>query len=87
MSSDAGEIHFQYTGGFTLDLAALLGGEPSFSADAVFIIVGGTDQFEGARGIVWVDVQVPFALPGLPPPNVSPAIPFNYDFNGFIVLK
>lgn len=84
--SDEGDIEFRYTGGYTLDLAAFAAGEPSFTGDGVFIIVGGTGRFEGAAGIVWVDVTVPFALPALPPPGVSPDIPFVYDFNGFIVL-
>ncbi len=55
MSAD-GDIEFQYSGGFTLDLNTGI-----FTADAVFVIVGGTGRFAGASGIVWIDVEVPFA--------------------------
>jgi hypothetical protein len=82
LSSGDGDIYFKYTGGFTLEPATGI-----FTGDALFIVVGGTHRFADAKGIVWVDVEVPFALPELPPPGVSPDIPFVYDFNGFIVLK
>jgi len=81
LMSDDGDIEFQYTGGFTLDLATGI-----FAGDAVFIIVDGTGRFAGAAGIVWIHVEVPFPLLVLPPPGVSLDIPFDYDFNGFIVL-
>ena len=86
LSSSEGEIEFKYAGGFVLDLEAFAAGEPSFSGEALFVIVGGTGRFADARGIVWVDVQVPFALPGLPPAGAALDIPFEYDFNGFIIL-
>jgi len=38
-------------------------------------IIGGTGRFEKARGLVFVDVVV-----------TNEPIPFDYDFNGFIVL-
>jgi hypothetical protein len=34
-----------------------------------------------------MDVDVPVVLETLPPPGVSPDIPFNYEFNGFIKLR
>ncbi len=74
--------YFEYTGGFTLDPATGI-----FTADALFIVVGGTDRFADAEGIVWVDVEVPFALPELPHPGVSPDIPFVYDLNAFLDLR
>lgn len=79
--SEHGEIEFKYVGFFALDLT-----NGNFTAEALFIIVGGTDRFAGARGIVWIDVAVPFPILELPPPDVSPDIPFDYDFNGFIIL-
>jgi hypothetical protein len=87
LTSEEGDIHFQYVGRFELDLAAFAGGQPSFSGEALFVIVDGTGRFAGASGVVWVDVQVPLVLDALPPPGFSPALPFDYDFNGFIILK
>ncbi len=74
MSSEDGEIHFRYTGAYTLDLLTGM-----FGARAMFIITGGTDRFAGAHGVVFVDV----AVTGPP----TEPIPFDYDFNGFIIIR
>lgn len=63
LHSEDGDIEFKYSGGFTLNLAAFIAGEPSFAADGVFVIAGGTGRFDGASGIVWVDVTVPISVP------------------------
>lgn len=73
ITSDDGEIHMKYHGNYTLDLTT-----GQFGAEGNFQIVGGTGRFANARGMVRVDVVV------TGPP--SEPIPFDYDFNGFIVL-
>jgi hypothetical protein len=73
ITSDDGEIHMKYHGNYTLDLTT-----GQFGGEGNFQIIGGTGRFEGARGMVWVEVVV------TGPPGA--AIPFNYDFNGSIVL-
>lgn len=80
--TEEGDIEFQYSGEFKLDLTT-----GSFTADPLFIIVGGTGRFEGASGVLSVDVAVPFPVSQLPPPGVSPPIPFDFEANGFIVLE
>jgi hypothetical protein len=74
ITSDEGQIFMKYSdASYTLDLTTgVFGGEGNFQ------IVGGTGRFEKARGMVWVEVVV------TGPPGA--AIPFNYDFNGSIVL-
>lgn len=81
LSSEQGELHFKYVGAFHFALST-----GALTGDALFIVVGGTDRFEHARGIVRVHVAVPFPILELPPPGVSPALPFTYDFNGFVIL-
>jgi hypothetical protein len=73
ITSDDGEIHMKYHANYTLDLiTGRFGGEGNFQ------IIGGTGRFEKAKGIVLVDVLVTG-------PPAEP-IPFDYDFDGFIVL-
>jgi hypothetical protein len=74
ISSDDGDIFIQYFGHYTLDLTT-----GQFGADAQFQIIGGTGRFENARGIVHVTVVVTG-------PPIEP-IPFDYDFDGFIVIS
>ncbi|MCA9070864.1 MAG: hypothetical protein KDA84_18170 [Planctomycetaceae bacterium] len=81
LTSDQGTIEFKYFGEYNFELNT-----GQFTADALFFVVKGIGRFEGAKGIVWVDVSVPFPITELPPPGVSPAIPFEYDFNGIILL-
>ena len=47
LMSEDGDIEFKYTGSFTLDLNTGI-----FTADVVFVIVGGTGRFAGASGVV-----------------------------------
>jgi hypothetical protein len=89
LSSDDGEVHFKYVGSFVLDLEAYAAGEPSFGANAVFIIVGGTGRFEDAHGVCWIDVAVPVPLPPVTPGvplDIPFPVPFLYNFDGFIIL-
>ena len=87
LSSDHGDINLEYIGEYTFDTSKFAAAEPSFGATALWKIVGGTDRFAGAKGILWMEVEVPIVLEALPPPGVSPDIPFTYDFNGFIHVK
>lgn len=66
----------QYAGDYSLDLDT-----GTFTGDGVFVIVGGTGRFAGASGVVLVHVVVT-----APPVNNKP-IPFDYEFDGFIVLN
>lgn len=87
LSSDDGDIYLDYVGEYTFDVVKFMQGEPSFGATALWEIVGGTERFAKAKGVLWMEVEVPVVLEELPPPGVSPDIPFTYDFNGFIHLK
>lgn len=81
LTSDQGTIEFKYFGEYNFELNT-----GQFTADALFFIVKGTGRFEGAQGLVSVDVSVPIQITELPPPGVSPAIPFEYNFKGLIWL-
>ncbi|WP_169977597.1 hypothetical protein [Tautonia rosea] len=87
LSSDDGDLHLEYVGAYTFDVSKFMAGEPSFGATALWKIVGGTDRFVGAKGVLWMEVEVPVVLEALPPPGVSPDIPFTYEFDGFIHIQ
>lgn len=73
--TDVGDLYFTYTGHYELDLAS----GPLYGY-ANFVIVGGTGLFEGATGRV--DVVVVSA-----DPNPTDGADFQYEFDGFVVLK
>jgi len=70
-----GEVHFQYSGRYTLDPAT-----GAITGDGIFVVVGGTGLFEKASGLVLVHVNATG-------PNPSGGVNFHYEFDGFISLK
>ena len=87
METALGEVHFEYVGSYTL--SANSEGGSTVVGRGWFFIVGGTDFFEGADGLVRVVVHntvplpPPDVLPTLPPPL---AVPFEYNFFGYVAI-
>lgn len=83
LTSEDGTIHFVYPIGSSYQFDLTTG---RFTGSGLFFIVGGSGRFKNASGAVWVDVAVPFVFTELPPPGVPLAVPFEYNFDGVIVL-
>ena len=83
ISSEQGTVKMVYPIGSSYQFDLTTG---RFTGSGPFFIVGGTGRFENASGVVWVEVAVPIVFTELPPPGVPLAVPFEYDFNGVIVL-